>query len=165
MILTETKKPVHRAWIRRGILIVLVLAAAWLWWTEGREVATQEPMPAVTPVPEVQNNERFKREESYEHDVAALQKILESQTTDESTRDMAAQKLTQLIAEHQNEIGLEEALRQAGYSSAVVIVQNGAVTVMIPQELFSEEASAQILALCVAHTDAGAENVRVMALK
>ena len=78
---------------------------------------------------------------------------------------MAAQKLTMLISEHRSELGLEKALQEAGFDNAVVIVQNGAVTVMIPQEKLTEDASAQILALCVTHTEASAENVRVMAFR
>jgi len=165
MIRQEKKKPVWHMWLRRALLAALILAAAGLWWTEGRTAHVQEPMPTVVPAPTAQNNERLKREESYERDVASLQALVESGAADETTQQMAAQKLAALIAEHQNEMGLENALREAGYASAVVIVQNGAVTVMIPQEMLNEEASAQILALCVAHTDAGPENIRVMALR
>jgi len=164
-MLKEKKKPVWQACLRRGLLVALILAAGGLWWMEGRNEPAQELPPAITPAPIVQRDERMKREESYERDVAALQALLESGAADETTQEMAAQKLAALIGEHQNEIGLENALQEAGYSSAVVLVQNGAVTVMIPQEMLTEETSAQILALCVAHTDAGAENVRVMAMK
>lgn len=152
-----------QSWIRRGMLVLLIASAAGLWWTEGREASTQ-PLPP-TPVPTTSKSERTKREEGYEQDVASLQKMLETGAADEATQELAARKLTELISEHQNELGLEAALQEAGYANAVVIVQNGAVTVMIPQESLNEDTSAQILALCVAHTDAGAENVRVMALR
>ncbi len=165
MIQKEKKNPVWQAGVRWMVLAVLILAAAWLWWQEGRSEPAQEPLTLITPVPAPQNDERLKRETAYERDVSALQALVESQTADEATQKMAAQKLAALIEEHQNEIGLENALQEAGYSSAVVIVQNGAVTVMVPQEMLNEEASTQIIALCVAHTDAGAENVRVMAIR
>ena len=165
MIQSEKKKPVRQAVFRWLLLAVLILAAAWLWRQEGQNEPVQEQLPAVTPVPTAHNDERLRRETAYERDTAALQALLESGAADEATQEMAAQKLSVLIAEHQNEIGLENALQEAGFASAVVLVQNGAVTVMIPQEMLNEEASAQILALCVAHTDAGPENVRVMALR
>ena len=68
------------------------------------------------------------------------------------------------VAQHQQELGLEAALLEAGYKNAVVLVLGGAVTVMIAQEQLTDNASAQILALCVAHAGVGAENVRIMAL-
>lgn len=160
----KQQNPVRSAWLRRGILIVLVLAAAALWWLEGRPASEPGVQPTLAPAPTVHGDERLKRENAYDRDVAALQALVESGAADESTREMAAQKLASLIAEHQNEIGLETALVEAGYPSAVVIVQNGAVTVMIPSELLNETSSAQILSLCIAHTDVGAENVRVMAI-
>ena len=52
--------------------------------------------------------------------------------------------------------------REAGYENAVVLIQNGAVTVMLPQGRLNEETSAQILALCVVHAGVGAENIRIM---
>ena len=45
---------------------------------------------------------------------------------------------------------------------AAAIIQNGAVTVMIPPERLNETASAQILELCVAHAGVGPANVRIM---
>ena len=149
-------------WIRRGALIVLVAAAGFLWWTEGRYQPRENTLVSQTPVPTIQKDQRVKRESAYESDVAALQAMLESGAADAATQELAAQKLAQLIAEHQNEIGLEEALGEAGYENAVVLVQNGAVTVLIPEEKLTEENSAQILALCVIHAGVGAENVRVM---
>ena len=152
-----------QTWFRRGLLAALAAAAVFLWYTEGAD-APKQPI-AATPAPTVQRSERIRREDAYEQDVAALQKMLESGAADAATQELAAQKLTMLISEHRNELGLEQALQEAGFENAVVIVQNGAVTVMIAQDMLTGEASAQILALCVAHTDAGAENVRVMAFR
>lgn len=160
----KQQNPVRSVWLRRGILIVLVLAAAGLWWLDGRPVSEPSVQPTLAPAPTVHSNERLKRETAYDRDVAALQALLESGAADESTQEMAAQKLAALIEEHQSEIGLETALLEAGYTSAVVIVQNGAVTVMIPSEMLNETSSTQILSLCIAHAEVGAENVRVMAI-
>jgi len=151
-----------RTWIRGGILALLILAAAGLWWTEGREETAQPVQPTSAPSPAVHKTQRMKRETSYQQDLSALQALLDSGAADEATQELAAQKMTQLISEHQNEIGLEEALQEAGYTGAVVIIQNGAVTVMIPPERLNETTSAQILELCVAHAGVGPANVRIM---
>ena len=159
----EWKKPVWQAWLRRGLLMGLVLAAYALWRMEGRPV--QEPPPISAPAPTAQRDERLKRETAYDRDVAALLALLESGAAEPSTQEMAAQKLTGLIEEHQHEIGLETALLETGYENAVVLVQNGAVTVMIPEIQLSESSSAQILELCVVHAGVEAENVRVMGIR
>ncbi len=151
-----------QAWFRRGLLALLVLAAGMLWLLEGNPQNMQEIQPEVSPLPTARQDERLKRENAYERDVAALQELLESGAADEVTRQMAAQKLAELISEHQHEIGLETALLGAGYENAVVLMQNGAVTVMLPQERLNEETSAQILELCVIHAGVGAENIRMM---
>ena len=158
----ENKTMVWLVWFRRGLLAVLVLAAGVLWWTEGREIDPPRSPAATAPAPTVQRDERFKRETAYERDVAALQALLESGTADAATQEMAAQTLTDLVTEHQHEIGLETALLEAGYENAIVLMQNGAVTVMVPQERLNEETSAQLLELCVVHAGVDSENIRIM---
>ncbi len=152
----DKPKIIRQALFRYLILAALVAAAAFLWVTEGEQAETIQPTPAPT------RNERIKREDAYEKDVAALQKLLETGAADEATQELAASNLARLVQEHQNEIGLENALQEAGYENAVVIIQSGAATVIIPQEQLSDETSAQILTLCVAHAQVSAENVRVM---
>lgn len=152
------------AWLRVGLLIVLILAAFWLWWMDGRMEKQPTPQPTVTPAATQQIDRRSQREKAYEQDLAALQALVENSEMDEATREAASQQLAALIAQHQQELGLETALLEAGYENAVVLVLGGAVTVMIAQEQLTDNASAQILALCVAHAGVGAENVRIMAL-
>lgn len=72
--------------------------------------AGQTPAPAAT-------QERTAREAAYDKDVAALTALLDSGAADEETRAQAAERLDRLVADHQSELGLEEALNQAGYSS------------------------------------------------
>ena len=44
-----------------------------------------------------------------------------------------------------------------------VLLQNGALTVIVASSDMTAEASAAILSLCTAHTDIGVENIRIMA--
>lgn len=145
------------AWARWGLLAALSAAAVFLWVADGRDQAQQ---PVQTPAPIAQTDERLRRETAYSRDVEALRKLTQSE--EKNTREHASEQLSRLIAEHQQEIALETALAEAGFPAAVVIVQNNAVTVMLPQEQLNADLSAQILALCIAHTDAGAQNVRIM---
>lgn len=156
-------------WLRRGLLAALIAAAAALAWLrlpapapsdapepDASLSAGQTPTPAVT-------QERTAREAAYDKDVAALTALLDSGAADEETRAQAAARLDQLVADHQSELGLEETLNQAGYSPCVVLLQNGALTVIVASSDMTAEASAAILSLCAAHTDIGVENIRIMA--
>lgn len=158
----ETDKARRQAAGRAVLLVLLVAAAALLWWTEGRQDAVRETEILPSPSPLPAQDERLKRETAYDRDVAALQALLESGAADEATQQMAARKLSALIEEHQHEIGLETALLEAGYENAVVLMQNGAVTVLLPEAALSEAAGVQIVELCVIHAGVGPENVRVM---
>lgn len=156
-------------WLRRGLLAALIAAAAALAWLrlpapapldapepDASVSAGQTPAPAAT-------QERTAREAAYDKDVAALTALLDSGAADEETRAQAAARLDQLVADHQSELGLEETLNQAGYSPCVVLLQNGALTVIVASSDMTAEASAAILSLCAAHTDIGVENIRIMA--
>lgn len=156
-------------WLRRGLLAALIAAAAALAWLRLPAPAPSdapEPDASVsagqTPAPAAAQ-ERTAREAAYDKDVAALTALLDSGAADEETRAQAAARLDQLVADHQSELGLEETLNQAGYSPCVVLLQNGALTVIVASSDMTAEASAAILSLCAAHTDIGVENIRIMA--
>ena len=156
-------------WLRRGLLAALIAAAAALAW-----LRLPAPAPSDAPEPDASLSagqtpapaaaqERTARETAYDKDVAALTALLDSGAADEETRAQAAARLDQLVADHQSELGLEETLNQAGYSPCVVLLQNGALTVIVASSDMTAEASAAILSLCAAHTDIGVENIRIMA--
>ncbi len=156
-------------WLRRGLLAALIAAAAALAW-----LRLPAPAPSDAPEPDASLSagqtpapaaaqERTAREAAYDKDVAALTALLDSGAADDETRAQAAARLDQLVADHQSELGLEEALNQAGFSPCVVLLQNGALTVIVASSDMTAEASAAILSLCAAHTDIGVENIRIMA--
>ncbi len=143
-----------KEWIRRGVLAALILTAAVMVF--GSDLK-QETRPEPTPVPTAEPVERLLREEAYKLDLEALRAL--AQSGDE----YAAEQMRKLIEMHQNEWAIEEALLNAGFDPCFVVVQNGSVTVMVNQEKITEENSAKILALCMAHADVDANNVRIMA--
>ena len=165
----RAKKKRTATWLRRGLLAALIAAAAALAW-----LRLPAPAPSDAPEPDASLSagqtpapaaaqERTARETAYDKDVAALTALLDSGAADEETRAQAAARLDQLVADHQSELGLEEALNQAGFSPCVVLLQNGALTVIVASSDMTAETSAAILSLCAAHTDIGVENIRIMA--
>ncbi len=165
-----------RAWLRRGLLAALVVTACVLLWAQSAQSPgapsaqpTASPHPSAplqtqTPAPtqDAAHAERTAREAAYDKDVAALTALLQSGAADEPTRAQAAQRLEQLVGDHQTELGLEDALQKAGFAPCVVLLQNGALTVVVSGQMSAEQ-SAAILSLCVAHSDVAAENIRIMA--
>lgn len=163
----NTKKAAWQILLRRGLLIALILAATVLVIIR-QEQPTPAPIPSFTPAPTQQplaEAERTRREQAYDKDVAALTALLESGAADADTQAQAARRLDALVGEHQAEMAIEEALRQAGFAPCLALMSGGALTVMLDEAAMNAQASAAILALCTAHTDLGAENIRIMALE
>ena len=154
----KKKKPAWQAGIRRMILIGLVMLAVML---AGPKLPRQQnhPLPVPTAAPG-ENDGRTAREKAFDQDVETLRMLMNDK--EGTAREQASLRLEQMVEEHQTELGIEEALRAAGYSSAFVLMQNGALTILLDQENLTEEVSAAVLALCTAHSDVEAENIRIM---
>ena len=164
MIQKAQKSPAFSRWLRRGILLVLLISAGVMVWMQQDVLVETEPDATPQPVPTAPRDERSVREKAYEQDLAALEKLLESDAVDEETRKQAAQRIQRMAEEHQCELALEEAMLQAGYLPVLVLCQNGALTVMVQENLTAEQ-SAAVLSLCIAHADVAAENVRIMTVQ
>ena len=157
----EKKKiPAWRAWLRWGMLAVLLVAIGVM----ARCYETAEPVEIAAPAPlqTQQPDERSLREAAYDKDIQALENLLQSGAADADTQQAAAARLERMIADHQSELAVEEALNKAGYSTALVLLQNNALTVLLSAHTISAEAGAAILNLCTAHTDIPPENIRIM---
>lgn len=153
--------PVWRDWLRRGLLGLLLVCAGWMLWRSAKAPEAANPLPTPTPAPTREaETGRTLREEAYDKDRASLEALLDSGATDEQTRAQAAQRLQQMVSDHQSEIAVEEALRGAGYQPVLVLLQNGALTVMLTGENAGD--SAAIFALCAAHAGISPENIRIM---
>jgi len=155
------KKSARAGWLRRGVLILLLIAAAGLGWRHLPRQAAPEIQP--TPAPTQQTvDERDVREKAYDKDVQALQALVDNENADEQIRANAAEQLQKLIAAHQCEIAVETALKKAGYEPCLVLMSGDAVTVMLDASDIDAQTSAAILSMVTAHAEVGAENIRIM---
>ena len=161
------KKNGAAAWVRMGVLIALLLAAGMLLWRQGAGDDGVTP-PRASPTPQAARatppptQGRTAPETAYDKDVATLTELIGNEQTDQATRTHAAERLAQMVADHQSELGIEEALLQAGFNPCLVLLQNGALTVMVGANELTGTESVTILSLCAAHTDIGVENIRIM---
>jgi len=168
------KKPPQRGgekrigkWCRRGLLAALVLAAGALLW-EGLPKRAEAPAPSPTPMRSAspappQAEERTAREAAYDKDMAALKELMANEALGEDVRSQAAERVSQMAADHQTELGIEEALTQAGFAPCMALMQNGALTIVLGE--IDAAQSAAVLSLCAAHTDIAVENIRIMTFK
>jgi hypothetical protein len=118
--------------------------------------------PTPSPQPEDLGAQRTLREAAYEEDRASLTALSQNPEVAVKTREDAAAQLTLMIAGHQSELGIEEALTAAGFDPCLVLLQNGTLTVMVRAQSLTNTQSATILSLCAAHTQVGVENIRIM---
>ena len=159
----------HGSRLRLCILAVLLVAAALLaFWPGDKQMQVNEPQataPAVTPAPTLPPESlsaRQVREAAYEKDLAKLQTLTEDPALAEETRQQAARQMARMIDQHQLELGLEEALTNAGFAPCLVLMQIDALTVAVSASEVTAAQSAVILSICLAHTEVAAENIRIM---
>lgn len=159
---TENRK---KGVLRLVLLAGLLAAAAALWWL-GRAEDSGTVIPSVSPSPVVAPSAslppRNTREAAYEKDMATLQALLQKEDLPQETRQQAAAQIALMTQQHQQEIGIEEALIHTGFSPCLVLMQNGALTVLVNAPSLTAAESAAILAVCMAHSDISAENVRIV---
>ena len=91
-----------------------------------------------------------------------LRNMMQDENVQQEVRQQAGLQIERMIAEHQTELGLEEALISAGFGPCMVLMQNDALTVMVSAPELSGAQSAAILSVCVAHTEVSLDNIRVM---
>lgn len=159
--------------VRMAVLcILLVTAAVMLIWpylfgheTEESQAKEPEKPPVTTPVPNLAPESlsaRQIREAAYEKDMAKLQALLQDDSLKEETRQQASQQIARMVELHQMELGVEEALTNAGFAPCLVLMQNDALTVAVNASEVTAAESAVILSICLAHTEVAAENIRIM---
>jgi len=150
-----------RTWLRRGILSLLLILIGWMTFFYTQPAADEAALPPATPAPATAD-ERALRETAYEQDLLALEKLLQSGAADADTQAQAARRMERMIADHQSEAAIEDALRRSGFDPAMVLVHNGAITIIVKEKQVQADVSTSILNLCTAHTDISAENIRIM---
>lgn len=167
-----TKKKPHKAGLRRILAIISALVAVGCLAVLARDLfkprSLVDLLPAgTTPAPTAQNaqnpaGQRAAREASYQKDVETLKALAQDGKADEKTRGDAGAQLAKLVEQHRTEAGLEAALEAAGFSPTLVLLQNEALTVVVPGDALTDAQSAEILSLCVTHSNAALQNIRIM---
>lgn len=168
-LLKSQKEKPKRGWLRLAVLAALLASAVYLAGAGAlpapgadappAPAQTEAAQPVDTPAP---LTPRQQREAAYEKDLAAIRQLMAQEDLREETRQQAAAQTAQMVAWHQTELGLEEALFNAGFQPCLVLVQNNALTVAVSAPELTAAQSGVILSICLAHSDVAAENIRIM---
>lgn len=153
-----------------NILLILTVTAA-LTLTLARGQPEQEsasltltalPTRIPTATPHPVDAYRARREETRAQEQALLRALAQSEQTSPETRAQAEKQLLEAAAWMETELAVEAALAAQGYGQALCVAREGAVTILLSQELTAQEA-ALILALAQEASGAAAENIRIAA--
>lgn len=117
-------------------------------------------VPTATPHPV--DAYRARRADTRAQEQALLRALVQSDQTSKETRAQAEKQLLEASAWMETELAVEAALAAQGYGQALCVAREGAVTILIPQEITAKEASL-ILALAQEASGTAAENIRIAA--
>lgn len=150
----------------RNLLLVMLLTAT-LAVSSAANRRRLEEAQQTTALPVMQTESaisvyRADRDGSYLTDVEALQAVSADTTLEATTREAAAARLTQLIADREAEAALETALSQTSLAPCAAVVSGGSVTIVTEKASITQEDSALAITLAAAHAGAEAADVRII---
>lgn len=103
-----------------------------------------------------------ERDAAHQRDVAALTALCAQEELDSQTRQDAADRLTQLIANREAQQALEDALSLSSLAPCAAVVSGGSVTIVTHKRDVTEQDAALVLTLATAHAGAEAADVRIV---
>lgn len=149
----------------RNLLLIVLLAATLAVSSAANRRRLEEARPT-TALPVTASSAvavyQTERDGAYMTDVAALQAVSADATLDAATREAAALRLTQLIADREAEAALEAALSQSALAPCAAVVSGGSVTIVTEKADITQEDMALALTLAVAHAGVEAGDVRMI---
>ncbi len=103
-----------------------------------------------------------QRNASSAADMAALEAIVSREDVDASTRQAAAQQLSELVAARQAQSAIEGALVGSSLYPCVAVVSVGTVTVVTGKSAVTDRDSALVLSLAAQYAGADAADVSII---
>lgn len=150
----------------RNLLLIMLLSAT-LAVSSAANRRRLEEVQQTTALPVMQTTSAIavyqeERAASYLTDIAALQAVSADSSLDAATRESAADRLTQLVADREAEAALETALSQSDLAPCAAVVSGGSVTIVTGKAQITQADSALAMTLAAAHAGISAEDVRII---
>ena len=105
---------------------------------------------------------RSERAHQYATDLAALQKLCDTETLESALRSDAARRITHMVAYREQQLALEGALTDSPLSPCIAVVTEGSVTVVTSKETITDTDAALVISLAQVHAGVKPDGVRII---
>lgn len=146
------------------LLVLLLSLSVALYLRQNAPSAQSVTLPMTSAASAVSPLEAFRmsRDSAYQRDMAALEALINAESTDRAARQSASDELQAFVRLHQAQIALEGALLTSALAPCCAVVTDGSVTIVTEKQEITEEDTALVLTLAALHTGVAASGVRIM---
>ena len=103
-----------------------------------------------------------ERDEAYARDIAALQRLCDTEALDSPTRENAAKQMLQMTDRRERQTALEGALTQSGVYPCAAVITGGSVTIVTEKETLTDGERALVITLAGTHAGIAPAGVQVI---
>lgn len=115
---------------------------------------------------EVENNyftsTVLNRQQSRDEAIDVLKLVTEDEDASEATKAEAAEKISKIAVDIQNEANIESLVKAKGFEECVAVIAEDAVSVIVKAESLQANQAAQILAIVYETTGISPENISII---
>ena len=102
------------------------------------------------------------RKEARDEAIDVLKMVSESESASEEARAEAAEKISQIAVDIQNEANIESLVKAKGFEECVAVISDGAVSVIVSAEALQAAETAQILTIVYETTGISPDKVSII---
>ena len=102
------------------------------------------------------------RKQSRDEAIDVLKMVTENEDATETAKAEAAQKISQIAVDIQNEANIESLVKAKGFEECVAVISEDSVSVIVKAESLQANQAAQILAIVYETTGISPENISII---
>ena len=104
----------------------------------------------------------LSRKQSRDEAIDVLKLVTENEEASEAAKAEAAEKISQIAVDIQNEANIESLVKAKGFEECVAVIAEGSVSVVVKAESLQAKDAAQILTIVYETTGIAPENVSII---
>ena len=104
----------------------------------------------------------LSRKQSRDEAIDVLKLVTENEEASEAAKAEAAEKISQIAVDIQNEANIESLVKAKGFEECVAVIAEGSVSVVVKAETLQAKDAAQILTIVYETTGIAPENVSII---
>jgi stage III sporulation protein AH len=102
------------------------------------------------------------RQASRDEAIEVLKLVSENEETSEEAKAAAAEKISQIAVDIQNEANIEALVKAKGFEDCVAVISEGSVSVIVKAESLQANQAAQILSIAYETTGISPQNISII---